>query len=92
MYTTDSKFHKKQAGEAVQMFGENLIVFSYNLVVDDIDWLDSLLTHVETYYLCCGNSDLAYRPDTQQALQELKSRSHRVEFSHIHPKSNDLFD
>ena len=74
MYTTDSKFHKKQAGEAVQMFGENLIVFSYNLVVDDIDWLDSLLIHVETYCLGCGNFDLAHRSDTQRALQKLKSR------------------
>ena len=64
----------------------------YNLIVDDIDRLDSLPAHVDTYCLVFANFDLARRPDTQQALQTLKSRSDRVEVHHTHSKSDRLLD
>jgi hypothetical protein len=64
----------------------------YNLIVDDIDRLDSLPAHVDTYCLVFANFDLARRPDTQEALQSLKSRSNRVEVRHTHPKSDGLLD
>lgn len=64
----------------------------YNLISDDIDRLDSLPAHVDTYCLVFANFDLARRPDTQQALQKLKSRSDRVEVHHTHSKSDGLLD
>ena len=64
----------------------------YNLIADDIDRLDNLPTHVDTYCLVFANFDLARRPDTQEALQKLKSRSDRVEVRHTHPKSDGLFN
>lgn len=64
----------------------------YNLIADDIDRLDSLPTHVDTYCLVFSNFDLARRPDTQDALQKLKSRSNRVEVRYMHPHSETLLD
>lgn len=64
----------------------------YNLIADDIDRLDSLPAHVDTYCLVFSNFDLARRPDTQDALEKLKSRSNRVEVRHTHPHSESLLD
>ena len=64
----------------------------YNLISDDIDRLDSLPAHVDTYCLVFANFDLARRPDTQKALQKLKSRSDRVEVRYTHPKSDGLLN
>jgi hypothetical protein len=64
----------------------------YKLIADDIDRLDSLPAHVDTYCLVFGNFDLGRRPDTQDALQSLESRSERVQVRHIHPKSDGLLD
>lgn len=59
----------------------------YNLILDDIDRLSALPAHVDTYCLVFGNFDLARRPDTEEALQSLKSRSDEVEVRHTHPLS-----
>lgn len=64
----------------------------YNLISDDIDRLDSLPAHVDTFCLVFANFDLARRSDTQEALQSLKSRSDRVEFRHTHPKTEGILN
>lgn len=64
----------------------------YNLIADDIDRLAGLPHHVDTYCLVFANFDLARRPDTEEALQSLKSRSSRVEVRHTHPQSDGLLD
>lgn len=64
----------------------------YNLIADDIDRLDGLPAHVDTFCLVFANFDLARRSDTQEALESLKSRSDRVEVRHTHPKSDGLLD
>lgn len=63
-----------------------------NPIADDIDRLDGLPAHVETHCHVFANFDLARRPDTQQTLQKLESRSNRVEVRHTHPKSTILLD
>ncbi len=64
----------------------------YNLIADDIDRLDSLPAHIDTYCLVFANFDLARRPDTREALQSLKMRSSRVELKYTHPLSDNLLD
>lgn len=64
----------------------------YNLIADDIDRLDGLPAHVETYCLVFANFNLTRRPDSQQALQKLKSRSDQVEVRHTHPKIEGLLN
>jgi len=59
----------------------------YNWVTSDIDRLAGLPDHVDTYCLVFGNFDLARRPDTEEALQDLKSRNSRVSVHHTHPLS-----
>lgn len=59
----------------------------YNLILDDVDRLSALPAHVDTYCLVFGNFDLARRPDTEEALQSLESRSDEVEVRHTHPLS-----
>ena len=64
----------------------------YNLISDDIDRLDSLPAHVDTFCLVFANFDLTRRSDTQEALQKLESRSDRVEARHTHPKTEGLLN
>jgi hypothetical protein len=64
----------------------------YNLIIDDIDRLDSLPAHVDTYCLVFANFDLTRRPDTEEAMQQIKSRSDRVVVRHTHPEPHGLFD
>jgi len=64
----------------------------YNLIADDIDRLASLPSHVNAYCLIFANFNLARRSDTQDALENLKSRSSRVEVRHTHPHSDVLLD
>jgi len=64
----------------------------YNLIADDIDRLDGLSAHVDTYCLVFANFDLARRSDTKAALENLKSRSDRVEVRYTHPHSDVLLD
>ncbi|MYL66627.1 hypothetical protein [Halorubrum distributum] len=62
----------------------------YRLISGDIDRLDSLPEHVDTYCLIFSNFGLAQREDTRVALETLKSRSPRVEVRHTHPLSGSV--
>lgn len=59
----------------------------FELIRRDIDRLDNLPDHVDTYCLVFGNFDLARRADNEEALRSLKAQSSLVEMVHVHPLS-----
>jgi len=62
----------------------------YHLIAEDIDRLDSLPGHVDTYCLIFSNFGFTQREDTKAALETLKSRSPRVEVRHTNPLSGSV--